>query len=314
MREYAKIYPQFWTGVTGKKIRTLGRDAQVVALYLLTCPSANMIGLYYLPLPTLCHEINIPLKGALKALQSLTLAQFATYDASSELIWVYEMVKFQVGDNLKVRDNRVLWIARELSQFKNSRFFKDFYEKHKRNFHLDSGPALEILASPSQGASEPHRSQEQEQEQEQEKEEEDKGKKVGRQKATSAPFSVEQLVSLYNAAKPEECPAVTTLTAARREKYRRYLTQFPDIAFWDVVFDEMNLSPFLRGLKGTPHRAAKARDLDWLCQIGQDRVENCQKTHEGKYRDDKNPPSANGQYDWQEDTSEHPLTRDPEPS
>jgi hypothetical protein len=50
MRDYAKVAPTFWNGETGKKIRELGRDAQVVALYLITCPSSNWIGLYYLPL------------------------------------------------------------------------------------------------------------------------------------------------------------------------------------------------------------------------------------------------------------------------
>ena len=58
MREYAKVSPTFWTGDTGRSLRG-DPDAQRVAFYLLTCSNANMIGLYYLPLPTLCHEIGI---------------------------------------------------------------------------------------------------------------------------------------------------------------------------------------------------------------------------------------------------------------
>ena len=62
MREYAKVAPAFWTGETGRHLRG-DANAQRVAFYLMTCPSANMIGLYYLPLPVLAHEIGISLQG-----------------------------------------------------------------------------------------------------------------------------------------------------------------------------------------------------------------------------------------------------------
>ena len=98
MREYAKVAPQFWTGTTGKRLRGMGRDVQVVALYLVTCPSANMLGLYYLPLPTLCHEIGMKPEGALKALRRVSEGGFATYDTASEHVWVKEMARFQIGE------------------------------------------------------------------------------------------------------------------------------------------------------------------------------------------------------------------------
>ena len=56
MRDYAIVSPRFWIGTTGRELRRLGPEVQVVALYLLTAPHSNMIGLYYLPIPTLCHE------------------------------------------------------------------------------------------------------------------------------------------------------------------------------------------------------------------------------------------------------------------
>jgi len=91
MRDFAKVSPLFWTGKTGKEIRESGRDVQVVALYLMTCPTSNMIGMYYLPIPTLCHEVNISKQGAMKALQSLSKVGFACYDEASEYVWVVEM-------------------------------------------------------------------------------------------------------------------------------------------------------------------------------------------------------------------------------
>jgi len=57
MRDFAKVCGQFWIGETGRKLRAAGRDAQTVALYLITCPSANMLGLYYLPLG---HQVCLP--------------------------------------------------------------------------------------------------------------------------------------------------------------------------------------------------------------------------------------------------------------
>ena len=71
MRAYGKVLPRFWTGETGKALRTLGAEAQVVAMYLVTGPSASWLGLYYLPMPTLCHETGRGLQGARKALGSL---------------------------------------------------------------------------------------------------------------------------------------------------------------------------------------------------------------------------------------------------
>jgi hypothetical protein len=68
-RDFAIVKSSFWTGETGRKLRAAGGDAQRVAMYLITCGSSNMIGLYYLPLPVMCHEIGITLQGASKALR-----------------------------------------------------------------------------------------------------------------------------------------------------------------------------------------------------------------------------------------------------
>src|SRR5437879_1147459 len=131
MRDYARIAPQFWTGETGKLLRESGRDTQVVALYVVTCPSANMIGLYYLPLPTLCHEVGITSQGARKALQRASEGGFAYYDDASEHVWVPEMARFQLGEQLKPGDNRIPAVVRELLAAKSCRFARDFYDKYR---------------------------------------------------------------------------------------------------------------------------------------------------------------------------------------
>ena len=155
MREYAKVAPKFWTGETGKFIRSRGRDVQVLALYLLTCPMSNMLGLYYLPLPIMCHETGIPLKGASEALRSLSEGGFARYDYPSEYVYVLEMARFQLAEVIEERDNRHKALIRELETLRKCPFFNDFLQKYREPFHLHSVAPSESLRSPSEAPPKP---------------------------------------------------------------------------------------------------------------------------------------------------------------
>jgi hypothetical protein len=167
MREYAKVSGRFWNGETGKQLRTAGRDSQIVGLYLVTCPSSNMLGLYYLPLPTLCHEVGITKEGASKALRRVSEAHFAFYDELSEHVWVPEMARWQIGPSLDPKDKRIIGIKRELESLRKSPFFNEFVQKYREPFHLhDVKPEVRPSDAPSMS----HRSQEQEQEKEQDRE------------------------------------------------------------------------------------------------------------------------------------------------
>lgn len=165
MREYSKVRPRFWTGDTGREIRKLGPECQVIAFYLFTCPSANMLGLYYLAMPTLCHETGRPLQGALKALRSLREAKFAYYDPHTEHVYVPNMAREQIGDRLKRKDNRHIAVLRELETLRKTPFFNDFLNRYRDSFELHDVEIEPNSGSPSEGPSEPLRSQEQEQEQ-----------------------------------------------------------------------------------------------------------------------------------------------------
>lgn len=138
MREYAKVSPLFWTGETGRALREKGHEAMLVALYLLTCPSSNMIGLYYLPLTTLAHETGLTLEGATKGLRWASEAQFAFHDAPSEVIWVPEMARWQIAAELKPGDKQIKGVLRELSQYEKSKFFTQFRERYDSAFNLTS--------------------------------------------------------------------------------------------------------------------------------------------------------------------------------
>lgn len=138
MRDYAKVAATFWTGETGKKIRVLGRDSQVIAFYLITCPNSNWIGLYYLPLPTLYHEVGITKEGASKALRSLEEIDFAYYDFDTEVVWVPGAAKYQIGESLKPGDKRILGIIKDLQTFGKTPFARDFLTRYSGLYHLYS--------------------------------------------------------------------------------------------------------------------------------------------------------------------------------
>ena len=136
MRDYAKVSPQFWIGSTGKRIRAAGIEAQVVAMYLVSSPHANMLGLYYLPIPYICHETGLSPEGASKALASLSEAEFCRYDAAAEVVWVVEMAKYQVADGLKPDDKRCKGIQNDYEALPENAFLSAFYERYRHAFHM----------------------------------------------------------------------------------------------------------------------------------------------------------------------------------
>lgn len=167
MRDYSIVKPAFWTGRTGREIRAHGSDAVVVALYLMTAPTATMAGLYYLPLPTLSHETGIPLEGASEALQRVEGVGFCRVDRDLDVVWVVEMVRHQIGDSLKPGDNRVKHLANVLEPYTKSCLYGEFYDRYARAYHLDSTPLPKPLRRTLEGPPKPViRNSEQDQDQE----------------------------------------------------------------------------------------------------------------------------------------------------
>jgi hypothetical protein len=136
MRDYAIMTQGFWTGETGRALRG-DPAAQVVAMYLVTCPSSNMIGLYHLEIPVMACETGLDLATTTKALRRVCETGFSSYDSDSETVFVPEMAKFQISDELTPRDKRVKGVEKTLLQMRKSRFCRDFLEKYGRRFSLD---------------------------------------------------------------------------------------------------------------------------------------------------------------------------------
>lgn len=165
MRDYGVVSPKFWIGETGKALRG-NADAQLLALYLMTSPHANMIGVFHCPLIYMAHETGLTPEGASKALARLCEAQFCTYDESSETVFVHRMAAYQVGESLKPEDNRVKSVVKEWQNITAGELQRAFSAIYSEAFHL---PGIDKKTRASKAPSKPLRSQEQDQEQEQKK-------------------------------------------------------------------------------------------------------------------------------------------------
>ena len=113
MRGYAKINPQFWIGNTGRKLRAAGQETMLVGLYLLSNPHANMLGLYYLPTLFIAHETGLGVEGASEGLRRAIEAAFCSYDEPSEMVFIHEMARYQIADQLEPTDKQCAGIQRE---------------------------------------------------------------------------------------------------------------------------------------------------------------------------------------------------------
>lgn len=171
MRDYAKAVPKMWHGRTFKALRK-SPEGLVVALYLMTSPSSNMLGLYAQPILYMAYETGLGEEGAMKGLQSCIEAGYCSYDEESEFVWVHEMASYQIASELKESDLRCKGIQKEYDSLADNPFLGAFFDKYKAVFHLSSRRG-------EQAPSKPLRSQEQEQEQEQEQDKKEPNGSVG---------------------------------------------------------------------------------------------------------------------------------------
>lgn len=162
MRVFATLRSQFWTGTTGKAITAAGKDARILATYLLSCEHANMIGLYRLPMLYVVEETGLKRREVLSALEQLGSMEFAVYDPETEFVWVCEMARFQLDllphEAIKEGDHRAQGAARLYKQLSSNPFLLPFYERYaqilrlplQRDFLTEHKP----LGSPLGGSSE----------------------------------------------------------------------------------------------------------------------------------------------------------------
>lgn len=134
MRKFASIPPRVWQADL-KAVRG-NLEALAVHYHLTTSGHANMLGLYYLPVTYIAHEIGCPEEGASKGLLALVEAQICSYDFERELVWVHEMAADQIAAQLSPKDKRVKGVADQLSMLPMCQITLNFYRRYRLSFHL----------------------------------------------------------------------------------------------------------------------------------------------------------------------------------
>lgn len=281
VRDYGKVAPQFWIGQTGKELKAAGHEAVIVGLYLMTCPHANMIGLYYLPVLYIAHETGLGLEGAKKGLERACEAGFCTYDEDSEYVLVHAMARFQIAPSLKASDNRCKGAASELENCPNPSLRRKFFSIYAEAFHL---PPEANPPPPLEAPSKPLRSQEQEQEQEQEQKEHESAN-ADLSPEPAEPVSddgmprcpTKRIIALYHEVLPD-LPPVQEFPDASVKMLRQRWRSDPErqsVDWWRGYFEYVRKCPFLMGEK-TDFTA----DLLWLV-----RPTNFAKVVNGNYEE-----------------------------
>lgn len=139
-----------------------------MALYLMSCDGRSMTGIYYLPIPLLAHELDLTIEGASKALQRVCDTGFCVYDGASEMVFVLNLAREQVGERLKPGDKRLSAVRAQLETHRKHAFYRMFIDLYADAYGLTASPDT----SPSEAPSKPLRSQDQDQDQDQEQEQE----------------------------------------------------------------------------------------------------------------------------------------------
>ena len=139
MSSCSYISPWFWISETGRELRG-DPEAQTVAMYLLTCQSANVIGLFHLPLATMAKEIGFTTEAAALALHRVCEIGLAKWDETAEVVWVSGVVAGRIikkpfkatGPGGKKAANAAY------SSVPSNRFLGEFFDECSELFCLDS--------------------------------------------------------------------------------------------------------------------------------------------------------------------------------
>jgi hypothetical protein len=155
MRDYSKVSGNFWTGKTGRVLRG-DHETQIAALYLMTSNHGNMIGVFHLPVLYLSHETGLSTEGASKALARLSEEGFCTYDEASEVVWVHEAARFQIGATLLPNDKQVKGVQKQYDSLPEGLIKSGFFERYAEAFHI-KGSTTKVIkdGSPLQAPPKP---------------------------------------------------------------------------------------------------------------------------------------------------------------
>lgn len=132
MRQYAQLMPVFYKRGSGKKLR--GKPlAQALAPYLFAAPSGNMIGLFFLELTTIAHDLGWSMEQVRQAMAEVEAAGIARYDSEDEIVFLPEGANYQMslkGMPIRVKDKRRPKVEADLAALGDHDFVDQFRSRY----------------------------------------------------------------------------------------------------------------------------------------------------------------------------------------
>lgn len=96
MRDYGKVSCLIWRNFD---FRAMSEDARWLALYILTCPHANMLGCFCLPNSYIADDLQWSVQKVQKAIEELQSNKFLTVDRPSGWMIVHKFLKWNALAN-----------------------------------------------------------------------------------------------------------------------------------------------------------------------------------------------------------------------
>lgn len=118
---YSKIESRFWQD---EKIRTLSTEAKLIFLYLLSCPHRNMLGLFYLPIAYVSHDLGMPFETLSKGFQELLDKGLISLDNDNHMVFIRHFLRYNPLEN----KNQVKGAINKLKELPNTPLLAELYE------------------------------------------------------------------------------------------------------------------------------------------------------------------------------------------
>lgn len=293
MRDYGKVHSSFWTSSTA---RGMSEDARMLALYLLTSPHSNIVGVFRLPDGYASEDLQWDRERVSKGFAELFEKGFASRCESTKWVWVIKHLDWNPPENPNQRKSAkkiALTVPAECA------WRADFIRVCGERIGIE----CDVPSNRSETLAEPFRNQEQEQEQEQEKTypnpdglgvasaaddpipaaiEADLSHR--RQKPSHPPCPHQQIIAAYHELLPAS-PRIRDWTPARADHLRCRWNEDPkrqNLDWWRRFFGYIAESAFLTGRATSGDRRPFTPGLDWICK-----AENFAKIREGRFHDEE---------------------------
>lgn len=96
MREYGKVYSQFWSSAT---VAGLSDDGKLLALYLMTCSHNTIAGVFRGPDGYICEDMKWSAERVVEGFRELSDKGFAKRCERSKWVWVIKHLEWNPPEN-----------------------------------------------------------------------------------------------------------------------------------------------------------------------------------------------------------------------